>query len=194
MDAPSRIEEWKPIPGYEGLYEASTQGRIRSAEGKTTASARFPVRVWKQRILKPKVSKRKSGHEDQRVSLWKDGTEQTVLVSRLVAMTFLPAPFSSLTVNHINGNPMDNRVENLEWCTRKENVQHGFKTGLYKANEKRVVLTETDGSEFKFKSMADADRFLGRSIGYTSESIIRGNYCHDDKGATYTARVLEDCL
>ena len=132
MDCRSEIEEWRAIPGYEGLYEASNLGRIRTAFGKTTASARFPVRVWKQRVLKPKVQTRSSGRKDERVSLWKNGEENTLLVARLVAMSFLPLPEEKLTVNHINGNSMDNRVENLEWCTIGDNIRHAFETGLQK--------------------------------------------------------------
>lgn len=80
------MENWKEIPGYEGLYEASDQGRIRTCEGKTTRNARYTKRVWKQRVLKPKKTRRKkNGLYDYHVSLWKDGHEKTWLVSRLVA-------------------------------------------------------------------------------------------------------------
>ena len=182
-------EIWRAIPGYEGIYEASNFGRIRTVDGKITSSARYPVRVWKQRILKPKIYTRKSGLHEQRVSLWKDGTEQTFLVSRLVAMSFLDIPFDKLTVNHLNGDPMDNRIENLEWCTIKENVQHGFRTGLYRASQKPVILCKVDDlSSREFPSMADADRFLGRRVGYTSLQISRSNYCYDTQGVRYWAR------
>lgn len=69
-------EEWKDIPGYEGLYQASTLGRIRTCEGKTTSSARFEKRVWKQRIMKQKLNKNRKGRIDARVCLWKDGKEK----------------------------------------------------------------------------------------------------------------------
>lgn len=189
---PSETEVWMPIPGYEGIYEASNLGRIRTANGKTTSSARFPVRVWKQRVLKPKVQARRSGRQDQRVNLWKDGEENTFLVSRLVAMAFLPAPYDKLTVNHINGNPMDNRVENLEWCTLKENVQHAFSTGLQEKSEKAVVLISTDGHELSFQSMSEASRYLNRNHGYVSGQIARCAPCYDDGGAKYWARLAKD--
>ena len=184
----SETEIWKQIPGYEGLYEASSNGRIRTSEGKTTSSSRYPNRVWKQRILKPKVFTRKSGMQEQRVSLWKDGVERSLLVSRLVAMTFLDVPIEKLTVNHINGNPMDNRIENLEWSTLKENIQHGFRTGLYNSTLKPVILCNTeDLSEREFRSMSDADRFLGKKPGYTSLRISRGHCCYDMNGSRYKA-------
>ena len=189
----SEIEVWKPIPGYEGLYEASSQGRIRTAEGKTTSSARFDRRVWQQRIMKQKWHNRKGGKKaDARVCLWKDGKEKTLLVSRLVAMSFLPAPYDKLTVNHIDGNPANNRLDNLEWCTLQENIKHAFDTGLQRKSEKAVILAKTDGSELHFKSMNEANRYLGRGHGYVSEAIARGYYCYGKDGVKYLASLAED--
>ena len=126
------MEQWKMIPGYEGLYEASTYGQIRTAEGKTTSNARYPKRVWKQRILKLKYVHRKNGRlKDARVCLWKDGKEKTFLVSRLVAMTWCDGYADGLTVNHKDGNPLNNDCSNLEWISLAENIRHGFRTGLY---------------------------------------------------------------
>lgn len=191
MDSRSKTETWKPIPGYEGIYEASNLGRIRTADGKTTSNARFPVRVWEQRVLKPKIQTRENGRKDQRVNLWKDGEESTQLVARLVAMAFLPIPYDKMTVNHINGNPMDNRIENLEWCTIGENIRHGFATGLYKSSQKAVVLEDKDGNQIRFKSMSDANKYLGRCHSYVSEAISRCHYCYDIKGERYTV-VLDE--
>jgi hypothetical protein len=126
------MEEWRDIPGYEKLYQASTLGNIRTCEGKTTSSARFAKRVWKQRVLKQKLTRNRYGRADARVNLWKDGVEKTMLVSRLVAMTWCSGYAEGLTVNHINGDPMDNRADNLEWLSRAANIRHGFDNGLYK--------------------------------------------------------------
>jgi len=191
MDCLSNAEEWRAIPGYEGIYEASNLGRIRTANGKTTSNARYSVRVWKQRVLKPKIEQRENGRKDERVSLWKDGVESTQLVARLVAMAFLPVPLDKLTVNHINGNPMDNRIENLEWVTLSENIHHGFETGLYKATQKSVVLTREDGLEVGFESMAEASRYLCRNAGYVSGQIARCSPCYDNRNVKYWARLAE---
>lgn len=189
MDFLSEIEVWKPIPGYEGLYEASNQGRIRTAYGKVTSSARFNHRVWKQRIMKLKWSKRKrDGQKDARVCLWKDGVDKTFLVSRLVAMSFIPCPFEKLTVNHIDGDSTNNRADNLEWCTLKENIQHAFATGLQNKSQKKVVLQSTDGHELDFASMADASRYLGRNVGYVSNAIANCRPCYDTVGVKYWAQ------
>lgn len=192
MNSPScDVEVWKPIPGYEGIYEASNLGKIRSAFGKTTVDKNGVKKVWEQRELKPKVGKRKSGKKDKRVSLWKNGEESTQLVARLVAMAFLDIPYDKLTVNHINGNTMDNRIENLEWVTLAENIQHGFATGLYKSSQKAVVLEDKDGNQMRFESMADASKYLGRSHSYVSEVISGCHYCYDIKGERYTVALDE---
>ena len=158
-------EIWKPIPGYEGLYDASSLGRIRSAPGKTTSSARFKKRVWNSRVLKAKVQKHKS-RNDERVDLWKNGEHHTCLVARLVAMAFHGVPDAELTVNHINGNSGDNRPENLEWVTRKENNNHAHRIGLCAAVEHPICLIDGENNVYRFRSESEACRFLNRSTSY----------------------------
>ena len=125
------MEEWKDIPGYEGLYQASNTGEIRTCAGKITSNARYGQRVWKQRIMKQKYSIGKNGRRDFRVELWKDGQHRTWLVSRLVALTWCEGYQDGWTVNHKNGDPKDNRADNLEWLSHGDNIRHGFATGLY---------------------------------------------------------------
>lgn len=143
------MELWKDIPGYEGLYQASNKGHIRTSAGKVTKSARFAKRVWKQRIMKPKAAANKKGRIDLRVELWKDGNHKTYLVSRLIALTWCEGYKEGLTVNHKNGNQLDNRAENLEWLTLCDNIRHAFATGLYpqaKANGKYSYKGERGAS------------------------------------------------
>lgn len=166
-------EAWKQIPGYEGIYEASSLGRIRSAPGKITSNARYTVRVWKSRVLKPKhqISKKR---QDERVSLWKDGRHSDCLVSRLVALAWLGVPEEGMTVNHINGDWLDNRPENLEWLTLADNITDGFDTGLYDTICKKTVLRSPHGVEKTFRSRAEASRFLGRNEKYISLRLANG--------------------
>ena len=131
-------EIWKAIPHYEGIYEASNFGRIRTCEGKITQTQHHGIRHWKQRILKPKGETYATGYK---VTLWKDGKSKDWLVARLVAMTFLGE--SNLTVNHIDGNRFNNCIENLEWCSLADNIKKGFELGLYK-NQKNVLLICND--------------------------------------------------
>ena len=105
-------ETWKEIPGYEGLYEASTFGRIRTCEGKKTYSILHGERVWKQRILKPKAC---SDYNicGYRVTLWKDKKPKDYLVARLVCTTFHENLIgTNMTVNQKGGNRLNNNVDN----------------------------------------------------------------------------------
>lgn len=194
MNYLSDAEIWKPIPGYEGLYEASSLGRIRTADGKTTSSARFPHRVWRQRIMKQKWRNRKSSERsDARICLWKDGKEKTHLVARLIAMSFLPVPYDKLTVNHIDGNPQNNAVDNLEWVSLAENIRLGFQTGLYKTTQKPMTLVDEYGNEIRFASQMETSRFLGRNHGYVNCLVKRGQrFATAQDGTKYIVKVGAD--
>lgn len=179
------MEEWKDIPGYEGLYQASSEGQIRSTEGKTTSNARYSKRVWKSRVLKGRGDNRATG---KRVSLWKDGKEKDFLVARLVATTFLGDPPDGYTVNHIDGNRMNNAVCNLEWLTLADNIRHGFDTGLYAKSQKIVRLS--DGNKILvFPSMSGASRFLGRNERYVSECHSKGRNAISANGVSYAISI-----
>lgn len=177
-------ETWKDIPGYEGIYQASTFGNIRTVEGKTTSNKRYGERHWKSRVLKGRGDRYKTG---KRVSLWKDGAVKDWLVARLVAMTFLGLPPDGYTVNHKDGNRLNNAIENLEWLSIGDNIRHGFSTGLFPT--KRIVLSR-DGQKIEFNSMADCDRFLKRKIGYTSNSLKKRYTVFDANGNKYYGNVV----
>lgn len=158
-------EIWKDIKGYENLYEISNHGRIRTHKNKTTWTERHGTRHWKQRYLKDKMP----NGRDYRVSLWKDGKVKDWLVHRLVALVFIPNDdLTKDCINHIDGNPKNNHVENLEWCTREENNKHAFQNGLMHINHKVVLVRTTDKKKFRFNSKAEAIHFLGRNHGYIS--------------------------
>lgn len=107
-------ELWKDIPGYEGFYEASSFGRIRSKER--------TVRNYycRERILMQSVK-----HHYLYVTLSKDGKTKNIRVHRLIAITFLPNPKHLSDVNHKDENPLNNKVDNLEWCSNSYNLQYG---------------------------------------------------------------------
>ena len=179
------MEEWKSIPGYEGIYEASNLGRIRTAFGKTTSNARFPQRVWKQRVLKSKHCKRpKSNQIQELVTLWKDGSQKTFLVARLVAMTWCDGYKQNLTVNHIDGNAQNNRAENLEWISLAENIDHGYSNGLYSRAIGCTLVSES-GEKASFRSLSEASKHIGRPSGYISNCLKRGAKIHSASGEAY---------
>lgn len=106
-------EIWKPVVGYEGLYEVSNFGAIR--------------RLWNvSRVTKLRKLATAKGYN--RVTLSKNGKPQIFFVHRLVAVAFIPNPHNYPQINHINEVKSDNRVENLEWCTSKYNMNYGKRT------------------------------------------------------------------
>ena len=179
------MEIWKPIPGYEGLYEASSFGRIRTAEGKTTYSDLHGKRVWKQRILKPKACSNYNAC-GYRVSLWKDKKPKDFLVARLVCTTFHENLINTkMTVNHKDGNRLNNHIDNLEWLTLADNIRDGFKTGLYRSSQKPVSLLAQNGKEIYFDSISECSKFLGRNTGYVSMCVSRGRGVVSSSGNKY---------
>lgn len=171
---------WKFIPGYEGYYEVSNTGLIRSSLGRVVKNNGWSGdRVLKEKSIKPVVGK--DGRE--RVVLCKNGTKKGDLLSRLVAITWVSGYQQGLTVNHINGDRRDNRVENLEWITREDNIRHGFNMGLYKSKLKTVVLTlRSNGEAHSFPSLSAASRWLGYGNGYLSNRIKK----HERSGCVIT--------
>ena len=162
-------EIWKDIPNYEGLYQASTLGQIRTCEGKTTSNQRYSQRRWKQRVLKQKLV----GKSGYMVCLWKDGSPKYQLVHRLIATTFLENLVDTkMTVNHKNGNRLDNRLENLEWMTLADNIRHGFDNGFYSTKKKCTLIS---GNEtINFDSVSSACRFLKRRVAYIRGCLDAG--------------------
>lgn len=184
------MEIWKDIPGYEGIYQASSSGTIRTKPGKVTSNKRYGHRVWQTRVLKPKCPQNKK-RKDPRVSLWKDGKCKTHLVSRLVARTWVSGYEPGLTVNHIDGNPMNNDHSNLEWVTIAENLKKGHETGLF-ANTMEPVMLKCEDLEVVFDSMAEASRFLGWNSGYIHNCLKRDRPIKDKSGSTYRIYFLKD--
>lgn len=116
-------EIWKDINGYEGLYQVSNTGKVKSLVG------------WNGRKYVPRekiLSKTKTSTGYYKVELAKCKTKKSFKVHRLVAMAFIPNEESKPHINHKDGNPLNNNVDNLEWCTPKENIEHAIATGLRK--------------------------------------------------------------
>lgn len=161
-------EIWKDIPNFEGIYEASTKGKIRTKEGKKTFTKRHGVRIWKSRILKPRGGNIKTGN---RVFLWKDGKSYGFLTARLIAITFLGLPQNNETVNHKDGNRKNNEIDNLEWLSLAENIRHGHEMGLFPQHK---TILKTNNREIIFTSNSKASRSLGRCSGYIHGRLKNG--------------------
>lgn len=145
-------EIWKPIQEYEGLYEISNTGKVKS--------------LIKGRLLKP------ANHVKGYLftTLTKDGKHSRFYIHRLVASAFLGSESSNKEVNHIDGNKKNNCVENLEWCTGIENKEHAYRTG------KRPTMAQVPVEMFSdsgvllnvFPSMNEAARVTGVHSGRIS--------------------------
>ena len=168
----NNLEQWKPVVGFEGIYDVSNTGKVRSVDGKSTQSTWSGERHWHTRILKQKVSK----DHCCKVSLYKDKINYTLLVHRLVAYSFIPEVDGYLYINHLDGNRLNNNVENLEWCNHLINNNHAFDNGLMTSNT-CVILENIDTKELKrFRSMSKASLFMGHCEAYLSLRISKGKY------------------
>lgn len=157
-------EIWKDIPGYEGLYQVSNLGRVKALERMTKRER--PLFV-KERILCPG---KRTGYLI--VSLGSGKARKSYSVHRLVANAFIPNPENKRTVNHKDGNKMNNEASNLEWNTDKENLNHAIKTGLLKYENNRkgskpVAQYDQDMNLITiYPSMREAER-----AGFTQTKI-----------------------
>lgn len=117
-------EVWKDIQGYEGIYQISNLGRAKSLERLIPCA--YGMRKIPEKIMKPALNT--DGY--WRVKLIKGELKKNRKVHRLVAEAFIPNPEGKRCVNHIDGNKNNNCVDNLEWVTHKENMEHAAENGL----------------------------------------------------------------
>ena len=136
------MEIWKEITGYEGYFEVSTLGNFRSKD-RVVGYRKSGTRNYPGKPLKTETIL--EGY--QRIVLMKEGIKKRYMCHRIVAQEFISNPNNKPYINHIDGNPANNRVENLEWCTQEENEQHSInilgKTMKGKTNPKRIKCVET---------------------------------------------------
>lgn len=171
------MESWKDINGFEGLYQISNIGNVKSFD-MLVIYKDGRKRLQKGRMLSS-VSLR--GWYPL-VNLCKDGKKYPYLIHRLVAIHFIPNPLQLPEVNHIDGDKTNARAINLEWCTGKQNMHHAHLTGLNKSpaenyklkhgiksgdyNKKRVAICDVPGIPIKeFESISAGLSELGVNGG-----------------------------
>lgn len=161
-------EQWKDVEGYEGLYQVSNMGRVKS----------FHHDKVHGRILKPKE------HRDGylQVDLYRGGKRKTQKIHRLVAEAFLGSrPSPDHEVNHKNGNKLDNRIENLEWVTHSENTTHAFRVlGKQPPRVRGEVIGTSKLTEIQVQRIRElcktgkhTQRELGKMFGVSQMQISR---------------------
>ena len=117
------VEEWRDVLGFEGLYQISNFGNVKTLArpAPTTHRGHIGYRIIRERLMKPAHGTRSYNC----VRLRKDGKTITRRVHRMVAEAFIPNPNNLPEVNHKDDNKYNNRVDNLEWCTHKQNMNSG---------------------------------------------------------------------
>lgn len=128
-----KVEEWKDIPGFDGLYQASTLGNIRSLPkklGRNMKNGTLKSYFTKQRLLKPRPHRQ--GYV--MTTLYKNGKRFDFMTHTLIAKTFIGDILKGFTVNHIDGVKNNNKVSNLEVISMRDNILHAWSKGLQKPN------------------------------------------------------------
>jgi hypothetical protein len=123
-------EIWKDIPDFENLYQVSNLGNVKAlSKIRKTGRSGSTIRVYEDKILK---FSDKSNNGYRLVTLCNFGKTKTFTIHRLVCISFLINEFNYDSINHKDGNKLNNNVLNLEWCTKSQNSLHAFKIGLQK--------------------------------------------------------------
>lgn len=170
-------EIWKDVQGYEGLYQVSNLGRVKSlSRFHNNKTVGF---ISKERILIPRENPGRCNYF--RVMLYRNKVPHSIMIHRLVADAFIPKIPGKDYVNHIDGDKQNNIVQNLEWCSLKENVQHAFSTGLNRARKgkeniksRKIEQWTLDGNHLcTWYGLGDIYRNLGINRGNV-EACLEG--------------------
>lgn len=151
------MEQWKAIPEYEGYYEASTEGRIKSLN--RVVLDHGGTRAIRERLLKPYVDK--DGYFQVRLS--KENMQKKYSVHRLVLTTFIGPCITGYECCHGDGNPQNNRLTNLRWDTRSNNSLDAAKHNTHPSYQKCRKVRRSDGKVFDSIKQAAAFHIVSHS-------------------------------
>lgn len=175
-------ETWRDIDGFDGFYQVSDQGRVRSVGGQCGT-------VKRKECIRS-VSLTRDGYE--KVRLIHQGKDKTMRVHRLVAEAFIPNPDNKSTVNHIDGDKRNNKVSNLEWADKSEQMEHAYKLGLKESrmgsHNSNAKLTDEQVREIRSSYIPQSREYgtvaLSKKYGVTNRVIglvVRGEAYKDVK-------------
>lgn len=154
------MEEWRDIKGYEGLYQVSDLGRVKSLNYNKTGE---------ERLMKPYKISKKSENTYYLIQLHKDGKKYRKRVHRLVAEAFIPNPNGLPDINHKDENGLNNRVDNLEWCNAKYNNNYG--TRIQRVSEKLSKTVCQYSLDGKLIKVWPSTREIERQTGFAQTNI-----------------------
>lgn len=178
----NKLEIWKDVEGYEEYYEVSNFGEVKSKDR------------WRDNgrggyLQKSKVmTKSPTSTGYFKIGFVKNKIRKEFKIHRLVAIAFIPNPKNKPFINHIDGNPLNNHVSNLEWCTPSENVQHSYETGLRETNfhkyldniikeyvEEKVSIWDL-ARKYKCSHFSITKYFRKNGIEIKSSALVRNVY------------------
>lgn len=167
---------WKTIKGYEGYYEVSDAGEVRSLDRYVENAS--GMHKGMRRLLKGKDMKQSESVGSGRnsgylvVNLRKNHTSKVATIHKLVADAFIPNPLCLPTINHIDGNKHNNRVSNLEWVSYSENNQHALDNGLRSPRGNTIAQYDLNNNLIAtYRSACEASRKTGLSRGGISHCL-----------------------
>lgn len=151
------MEIWKDIEGYEGSYQISNMGNVKSLSKKWISGNNNIIRNHGDILLKQSNNARGYRH----VILSKNSKHRTLTIHQLMARAFIPNPENKLFVNHKDGNKKNNILENLEWCTNDENMKHAVKMNLIKKKISQEIRDKIKTLYTSGMRITDIARILG---------------------------------
>ncbi len=128
-------EIWGVINGFEGLYEVSNTGKVRSLDRQVFHRGNQKLHNIRGRLLKTRFNN--CGYVEVRLS--KEGKHYTKFVHRLIGEAFIPNPDNKCCIDHVDGKKSRNAMENLRWLTHSENMRHAYALGLIKSTTKSNI-------------------------------------------------------
>ena len=151
------MEIWKPVKDYEGLYEVSNNGNVRSVD-RMVKHSKGGLRLYKGRLMKPYLNS--DGYRMVKIS--KNGVGKIKRVNRIVAETFIPNPYNLATVNHKDENKLNDSVENLEWMSLSDNIRYSCCKSINQ-------LTINDEFIRTWESASD----VNKELNFNTSNILR---------------------